>query len=448
MSSPNHSERKESISNALDKGALNQVQTLIADIPASDVAHLIESSPPARRAVIWKLLERDEQGEVLPYLSEDIRTEQLSQYEAKDIVQLLDELDNDDFADILQELPEQVLEQVLNNLSEENRRQVEQVLHYDEDTAGGLMDTSFITVRPNISSDVVLRYLRLHEELPDNLDALLVVNRRGALIGRLTINTLLVANPETPVRNLMETNFDIINVQTSSQEVAHIFERHDLISAPVTNDQGDLVGRITIDDVVDVIREDANHSILSMAGLTEDSDTFAPIGKTAQRRAVWLGVNLLTALLASSVIYLFEETIGAVVYLAAIMPIVASMGGIAGSQTLTLVIRAMALGQLGASNTSWLLGREIGVALINGLLWAVLVGLFVGYWFNDINIGWILGLALIVNLFTAALCGALIPLGLDKLKIDPALAGGVILTTVTDVVGFFAFLGLATLCYL
>lgn len=441
-------DRHTALLEALDRGTLSEIRSLLLEVPASDIAHFIEASPPPRRAVIWKLIATEDQGEVLQYLNDEIRAEQLSQFDTKDIVQLIDELDNDDFADILQNLPKAVLNQVLDALTEQNRREIEQVLHYDEDTAGGLMDTLFVTIRPNITIETVLRYLRVHSELPDNLDALLVVNRKGALIGRLPINKLLVNPPEHHVREHMDTDFDIINVNTSSSDVARLFERHDLISAPVVTNSGVLVGRITIDDVVDVIRNEASHNLLSMAGLDEDSDTFAPVAKTAQKRAVWLGINLVTALLASAVIYLFEATIAKVVYLAAVMPIVASMGGIAGSQTLTLVIRSMALGHLKGSNWRWLLTREIGVAALNGLLWAVLVGSLTAFWFSDIILGFILGAALIANLLIAAIAGALLPLGLEKAGIDPALAGSVILTTVTDVVGFVAFLGLATLFYL
>lgn len=446
FSSP--SERHETLIEALDRGSLNEIRSLLLDVPASDVAHLIEASPPTRRAVIWKLIATENQGDVLQYLNEDIRAEQLSQFDTKDIVQLIDELDNDDFADILQDLPKTVVNQVLEALTDQNRREIEQVLLYDEDTAGGLMDTQFITIRPNLTLETISRYLRMHTELPDNLDALLVVDRKGTLIGRLTINNLLINPPEHYVRDHMETNFDVIKVNTDSSEVATLFERHDLVSAPVVTEAGELVGRITIDDVVDVIRDEASHNLMSMAGLDEESDTFAPVAKTAQKRAVWLGINLITALLASAVISMFEATISKVVYLAAVMPIVASMGGIAGSQTLTLVIRSIALGHLSGSNWVYLLSREAGVAAINGLLWAVLVGALTTFWFNDFILGSILGAALIVNLLVAAVVGALLPIGLEKVGIDPALAGSVILTTVTDVIGFIAFLGLATICYM
>jgi len=444
----NQQDRHNQLVEALDRGTLGEVRSLLLEVPAADIAHLIEASPPPRRAVIWKLIATEDQGEVIQYLSDEIRAEQLSQFDTKDIVQLIDELDNDDFADILQDLPETVLNQVLDALTEQNRRDIEQVLLYDEDTAGGLMDTQFITIRPNITIGTVQRYLRMHTELPDNLDALLVVNRKGALVGRLKIKDFLVAPPELHVRDRMETEFDIIGVMTSNTDVAKLFERHDLISAPVVTETGNLVGRITIDDVVDVIRDEGNHHLFSMAGLDEDSDTFAPVAKTAQRRAIWLGINLVTALLASAVIYYFEATIAQVVYLAAVMPIVASMGGIAGSQTLTLMIRSTALGHLNGSNWVWLLSREVSVAIINGLLWAIVIGSLTAFWFNDPIIGFILGAALIINLLVAAVAGALLPIGLEKIGIDPALAGSVILTTVTDVIGFVAFLGLATIFYM
>jgi magnesium transporter len=278
-------------------------------------------------------------------------------------------------------------------------------------------------------------------------DSLLIVNRRDEFIGVLPLTTMLVSSTSATVREVMDTDIEPIPVNMPDTEVAMIFERRDLVSAPVVNEQGKLVGRITIDDVVDVIREDADHSLMSMAGLDEDEDTFAPIGKTAKRRAVWLGINLITAFIASAVIGLFEHTIEKVVALAVLMPIVASMGGIAGSQALTLVIRGMALGQISGSNIRWLINREFVVGLLNGLLWAAVVASAAIVWFNDIYIGVIIAAALVINLIAAAIAGTALPIILKSQNIDPALAGGVILTTVTDVVGFMAFLGLATIVY-
>ena len=349
--------------------------------------------------------------------------------------------------DILQQLPGRVIPEVLQAMSVQDRQRIESVLTYDEDTAGGLMDTEVITVRPDITIDVVLRYLRRFEELPDATDNIFVVSRNDTFLGTLSLGKLLTSNLNTTVREVMNTDVEAIHVSLTNSEVAQLFQRQDLVSAPVIDDKHHLVGRITIDDVVDVIIEDADHSLLALAGLSDTEDTFSSISRTAPRRALWLGLNLLTAVLASSAISLFEETLEKVVALAILMPIVASMGGVAGSQTLTVVIRGMALGQIERDNIGWLLTKEFTVGAINGLLWAVVMGSLASLWFNDWNIAIIIGLAMAINLMAAALAGTLLPVLLRALKIDPALAGSVILTTVTDLVGFVSFLGLATMFY-
>jgi magnesium transporter len=330
-------------------------------------------------------------------------------------------------------------------MSAQDRQRVESVLTYDEDTAGGLMDTEVITVRPDITVDVVLRYLRRFEEIPEITDNLFVVNRDDTFVGNLPLGMLLTSSPTTSVREVINTEVRGIHVNLTDSEVAQLFQRHDLVSAPVVDDENRLVGRITIDDVVDVIVEDADHSLLAMAGLSDTEDTFSSIGKTVPRRAVWLGVNLLTAIFASTAISLFEDTLDKVVALAILMPIVASMGGVAGSQTLTVVIRGMALGQIERGNLNFLLSKEFAVGALNGLLYALIVGCVVSLWFQDATMALIIGLAMAINLMAAALTGTLLPVMLKSLKIDPALAGTVILTTITDVVGFISFLGLATL---
>jgi magnesium transporter len=347
--------------------------------------------------------------------------------------------------DILQQLPDRVIPEVLQAMSAQDRQRVESVLTYDEDTAGGLMDTEVITVRPDITVDVVLRYLRRFEEIPEITDNLFVVNRDDTFVGNLPLGMLLTSSPTTSVREVINTEVRGIHVNLTDSEVAQLFQRHDLVSAPVVDDENRLVGRITIDDVVDVIVEDADHSLLAMAGLSDTEDTFSSIGKTVPRRAVWLGVNLLTAIFASTAISLFEDTLDKVVALAILMPIVASMGGVAGSQTLTVVIRGMALGQIERGNLNFLLSKEFAVGALNGLLYALIVGCVVSLWFQDATMALIIGLAMAINLMAAALTGTLLPVMLKSLKIDPALAGTVILTTITDVVGFISFLGLATL---
>ena len=309
------------------------------------------------------------------------------------------------------------------------------------------MNTDVVTVRPDITVDVVLRYIRRYRELPPMTDNLWVVNRRDQFIGQVPISTILISEPSTTVREIMETEVEPLLVTTHEDEVAQRFERLDLVSAPVVNAEGKLLGRITIDDVVDVIRASADHSLMSQAGLDEDEDIFAPLVRTVRRRSVWLGINLLTAFFASAVIGLFEATLEHVVALAILMPVVASMGGIAGTQALTIVIRGMALGRVGSANISALVSREVMIGIANGLLWSFVVGAAAYLWFGDFTLGYVIAIAIVINLMVAALVGTLLPGYLKSMQIDPALAGGVVLTTVTDVVGFFVFLGVATLVY-
>ncbi len=436
------------ISDALSSGGFRNIQHMLKGLPAAEIAHLLESSPPSTRQVLWHLIDDlDIEGEVLQELPDDIQTHYLRDMNAQEVKEITEGLDTDDIADILQQLPGKVIPEVLAAMSAQDRQRVETVLSFDEDTAGGLMNTDTITVRPRFTLDVVLRYLRRHEEIPPSTDNLIVVNRHDEFLGLLPISKLLTSDPSFTVREVMVTDEEAIAAAMPDNEVASLFERHNWISAPVVDESGKLLGRITIDDVVDVIREDADHSLMSLAGLDEEEDTFAPVMRSTPRRAIWLGINLLTAILASSVISLFQDTIDKVVALAVLMPIVASMGGVAGSQTLTVVIRGMALGQIGRNNLNWLLSREFRVGLINGLLWAGVMGIIASWWFDDFIIAVIIAAAMIINLLTAALAGALLPVTLKAFKIDPALAGGVALTTVTDVVGFFSFLGLATYFY-
>ncbi|MFA7553761.1 MAG: magnesium transporter [Spongiibacteraceae bacterium] len=437
----------DQLTHALDSGTFIQVRRLLNSLPASDVAHVIESSPPKTRAIIWPFIDQERSGEVLAYLSDDIQSQFLLAMDTEAVVSLTEGLETDDIADILQQLPDRVIKEVLQLMDKQDRQRVEHVLAYSKDTAGGLMNTDVITVRPQTPLDVVLRYLRRHDELPEMTDNLIVVNRSDEYVGLLSLSKVLVSDPSVTVREIMITDIEAIPASMNDSEVAKLFERNDWVSAPVVNAEGKLIGRITIDDVVDIIREDADHSLMSLAGLDEDEDTFSPVLKTAPRRAMWLGVNLLTAFLASAVINLFEVTLDKVVALAILMPIVASMGGVAGSQTLTVVIRGIALGQVSKSNSNWLINKEFLVGIINGICWSIIVAIGTVLWFDDYLIGAIIAAAMIINLITAALAGAIIPIIFHKMKIDPALAGSVALTTVTDVTGFVSFLGLATLFY-
>ena len=432
---------------ALNAGTLGDVAGIVGDLSPGDVAYLITSYPPRIRQVLWSLLEPEQEADVLNELPEELRNQFLVEMEPRALASIVGQLDDDDVADILHDLPESITEQVLGIMDEADRSRLATVLAFPDDVAGGLMSTDTITIRADLTLDVVMRYLRRHAEIPENTDCLVVVNREDHFVGILPIRTLLVADPRQSVREMMVTTRDAIPALLPAAEVARLFERNDWISAPVIDEQNQLLGRITIDDVVDVIREEADHSLTSLGGIADDEDTFSTVIQTAPRRALWLGINLLTAFIAASVINIFQDTIEKVVALAVLMPIVASMGGIAGTQTLTVLIRGIAMGQLNSRNQRWLVGREAMVGLVNGALWAVVVAVAASLWFQDWTLALIIAAAMVINLLTAGIAGALIPLTLRGWGIDPALAGGVLLTTVTDVVGFLSFLGLAAAFY-
>ncbi len=432
---------------ALNAGTLGDVAGIVGDLSPGDVAYLITSYPPRIRQVLWSLLEPEQEADVLNELPEELRNQFLVEMEPRALASIVGQLDDDDVADILHDLPESITEQVLGIMDEADRSRLATVLAFPDDVAGGLMSTDTITIRADLTLDVVMRYLRRHAEIPENTDCLVVVNREDHFVGILPIRTLLVADPRQSVREMMVTTRDAIPALLPAAEVARLFERNDWISAPVIDEQNQLLGRITIDDVVDVIREEADHSLTSLGGIADDEDTFSTVMQTAPRRALWLGINLLTAFIAASVINIFQDTIEKVVALAVLMPIVASMGGIAGTQTLTVLIRGIAMGQLNSRNQRWLVGREAMVGLVNGALWAVVVAVAASLWFQDWTLALIIAAAMVINLLTAGIAGALIPLTLRGWGIDPALAGGVLLTTVTDVVGFLSFLGLAAAFY-
>jgi magnesium transporter len=449
-SAPNFEQTREHLGEIIrshDKGSVDETRILLASLRPPDVATLLESTPPRVRRVMWELLDEDARNQTLQHLSEDILGEFLETMDTAQLVAVADDLDTDDFADILQQLPHTITDQVLEALDARDRARVEAVLSYPEDSAGGLMNTDTITVRPRHALELVLRYLRLRKDLPETTDALIVVNSRDEYVGMLPFGRLLTSDPTVTVREVMDTDTPSLTVSMEDTEVARVFSERDLVSAAVVDDDGHLLGRITIDDVVDVIIEDADEAVLARGGLDVDEETFAPIRKSVKRRAVWLGINLITAFIAAAVINLFEDTIVKVVALAVLMPIVASMGGIAGTQTLTLVIRGEALGQVGRSNLWALLNREFLIAALNGLLWATLVAITAAIAFKDINLGLVIAAAMVTTILIASVAGSLLPSILRKLKIDPAIAGGVVLTTITDVTGFFVFLGLATLVY-
>ncbi len=440
-----HNSLLESISLCLRSDQPEKIVELLSDMHPAEIAHLLESLPVNQREKIWPYVPDDSDGEILLHLNDEARAALINKMENNELVAATEALDTDDLADILPEMPQDVIQEILLSLETQERDRLKSVLSYDEDSAGGLMDLDTIVIRADISLDVVLRYLRQKASLPKGTDNLFVVDRENHYLGLLPLSLILTSDPELLVNELMVTNIDGIHAHKHARDVANLFEHRDLITAPVIDDENHLLGRITIDDVVDVIRDEADHSLMSMAGLHEEDDMFAPVFASTRRRSIWLGVNLLTAFLASWVIGLFGATIEKMVALAILMPIVASMGGIAGSQTLTLVIRGMALGQIGKGNSRRLLLKEMWIGVWNGLIWAVIIAGVAGLWFQNIQLGFVIAAAITINLIVAAISGATIPLLLKRFGADPALSGSVVLTTVTDIVGFIAFLGLATL---
>ena len=437
--------QREALRAALEQGTLAHVRIMMDALAPGEIANLLESLPPAQRSVAWELVDPEYEGEILAGVTDEVRDWLISESDDAALVAAAETMELDDLADILSALPDQVTRQLLNSMNRVDRERLEAALSYDKDTAGGLMNPDTLSVRPDVSVDVVLRYLRMHG-VPQGIgDHLVVVDRYETYVGVVSLSRLITTAPEARVGDILSAGVEPIPAATPARDVAKLFEERDWLSAPVVDERRRVLGRITIDDVVDVIREEGEQTLLSMSGLDQDADMFAPVWASAQRRAVWLGANLATAFLAAWVIGLFEGVIQEVVALAVLMPIVASMGGIAGSQTLTLVIRGMALGQLGPSNARYLMMKEALVAALNGLLWAGVVAVIAVAWFGRWEIGAVIAAAMALNLLAAAGAGVLIPLGLRRFGIDPALAGGVVLTTVTDVVGFAAFLGLGAL---
>ena len=433
------------VHNAIVEGDNDQIETILENLHPAEIAHSLESLTPEQREFVWPSIPAEHEGEVLLHLNDEARGAIIKKMDPDALVAATEGLDTDDLADILPEMPQGVIQELLLTMEHQDRERLRSVLAYPEDTAGGLMDLDTVIVRADLTLDVVFRYLRRRGEIPETTDSLFVVDRDGIYQGTLAFTELLTHDTDTQVGEIMDHEVDGIPATMPATDVANLFERRDLVTAPVVDENNKLLGRITIDDVVDVIRDRADHSFMSMAGLNEEEDLFAPVIKSTKRRALWLGINLLTAIVASFVIRQFDTTIDKLVALAVLMPIVASMGGIAGSQTLTLVIRAMALGQVSPSNARKLVMKELSVGIWNGLIWAIVIIGVVEMWYQDLGLSIVIGFAIIVNLIVAAVAGAMIPIILKKMNADPALSGSVVLTTITDVVGFFVFLGMATL---
>ena len=437
--------RLQEVKKALEHGMFVLARSILDKMPACDVAFLLESSPPADRKVLWNLTDHDQHGEILEELNEDAKDGIINLMGTDNLVAATEGMETDGLAYVLRGIPDSVYRAVLEQMDTQDRQRVELALAFPEDTAGSMMNTDTVTVRPDVTIEVVLRYLRLKGSLPDTTDALYVVDTDNKLLGDVSLSTLLTVEPTSIISDVMNHDTEPLQVLMEENEIAKLFERHDWISAPVIDDDKQLLGRITIDDVVDIIRENAEHSMMGMAGMDDDEDTFAPILPSAKRRTVWLSVNLIAAFIAASVSNMFEATLEQVATLAVLMTIVPSMGGIAGNQTLALVIRGIAVGHISSSNTRWLIGKEAAIGVLNGMIWAVLVATAVVLWKGDMQVGYIIAGAMFINLSIAGIAGVCIPLLMHKYKIDPALAGGMALTTVTDVIGLFSFLGMATL---
>jgi len=433
------------LSDALDSGRLGPVRRLVNTLAPAEIGNLLESLPPGKREVVWGLVDPEDDGEVLVHVGDEVRESLIADMDPDELVAAVEDLDIDDLADLVEDLPDTVIDEVLKSMDRENRERLEQVLSYPEDSAGRLMNPDVVTVRADVNVDVVLRYLRLRGELPDHTDHLYVVSRRHQYLGRVSLASLVTHEDSTPINRLVDDEQPAIDVGENAQEVARQFSDHDWVSAPVVDESNILLGRITIDDVVDIIREQAEHQALGAAGLDEDEDLFSPVRRAVRGRVVWLGINLFTAFLAATVIGQFDATMEKVIALAVLMPIVAGIGGNAAVQVLTLMVRGLALGQVGASNAKILLWKEVRVALINGLLIGGVVGVIAFLWFRSPLLSVVIALALVLNFLAAAVAGVLLPLLLKRMNIDPAVAGTVVVTAVTDVMGFFCFLGLATL---
>ena len=423
--------------------SLNQIRRLLNKMSSSEIAHALESSPPKQRNLLFSLLKTEEEGDVLFELGEEIQQDLISNISNEELAEAVKELELDEIVDILQNLPEERMKKILSGMSHFDRKRIEVGLKFPENTAGGLLNTDVISVRPENSIEVVTNYLRGQKKLPENTDKIFVVNNDNEYLGELTISNIITSSPSMVVREIMETSSMPLNVKMDDKDVATTFERNDLISSAVVDDNGKLIGRITIDDVVDVIREDADQNLLGMAGVAED--TFAPPGRAAKSRVFWLSMNLITAFIAASAINLFQDTLDKIVYLAVLMPIVASMGGVAATQTLTIVLRGLTLEQINTSNIRWLFKRELAVSIINGIVLSVLVGASTYLWFQDKMLAILISCALVINLISSVIAGILVPLILRKFNQDPAIGGSVVVTTFTDVIGFISFLGLATL---
>ena len=441
------SEKKLStIINDLEKDKATNIQNTLSSLNPSEIARLLESLTQRERNVLWQMVDQEDEGEILKELIEEVRQNLISQMNASELIAATQDMELDDLADILSDLPNQITDQVIKALDKQDQNRLESVISYDENTAGGLTNPKIISIRRGVNIDGLMKYLRNMHALPENTNYIYVINRDNQYIGAVKLVDLFTQSKEMPIEEIMDSNVKAIHADVLAEEVAIEFQDLDLISAPVTDSNNRLLGQITIDDVVDVIQDQVNSEMFNMAGLDDEDDMFAPIFISSKRRAVWLGANLVAAFIVATAVSLFQETLDQIVILAVLMPIVASMGGVAGNQTLILVIRGIAMGKIQKSNAIKLLNKEALVALLNGFIWSIVVSIFAVILFNTKwEIGIIVGLSMLINIIASAIAGVSIPFFLKRIGIDPALAGGVMMTTLTDVLGFITFLGLATL---
>ena len=434
------------IINDLEKDKATNIKNTLSSLNPSEIARLLESLTQRERNVLWQMVDQEDEGEILKELIEEVRQNLISQMNASELIAATQDMELDDLADILSDLPNQITDQVIKALDKQDQNRLESVISYDENTAGGLTNPKIISIRRGVNIDGLMKYLRNMHSLPENTNYIYVINRDNQYIGAVKLVDLFTQSKEMPIEEIMDSNVKAIHADVLAEEVAIEFQDLDLISAPVTDSNNRLLGQITIDDVVDVIQDQVNSEIFNMAGLDDEDDMFAPIFISSKRRAVWLGANLVAAFIVATAVSLFQETLDQIVILAVLMPIVASMGGVAGNQTLILVIRGIAMGKIQKSNAIKLLNKEALVALLNGCIWSIVVSIFSVILFNTKwEIGIIVGLSMLINILASAIAGVSIPFFLKRIGIDPALAGGVMMTTLTDVLGFITFLGLATL---
>jgi magnesium transporter len=437
--------RHELVESLVEKQNVTELRVKLDQMHPADVAYVLEALPLAERLAVWDLVKAERDGEILLEVSDAVRETLIAHMETKELVAATEQLDTDEIADLAPDLPREVMQDVFRSLSAEERDQLRSAMSYPEDTVGGLMDFDMITVRDDISVEVVLRYLRRLDEMPDHTDQLFVVDRQEHLRGLLSVSRLLVTDLDTPVTAIMDPAAVKLSPDEKAQDGALAFERYDLVSAPVVDGQGKLIGRVTVNSVVDFIREETDSEKLSAGGLREEEDLFASVWSSVKNRWTWLAINLVTAFIASRVIGIFEGSIEKVVALAALMPIVAGIGGNSGNQTITMIVRALALGQITGASARKLFAKEIGVSFINGLIWGSVVGLFAFFIYHKWQLGLVMTGAMVLNLLLAAVMGVAVPLTMQKLGRDPAVGSSVMITAITDSGGFFIFLGLATL---